>query len=212
MSKIDIIIMAIVGVFSIVGCYRGLLGTAFSLVQYVAVIYFGILLTPVFSQFLINFAKIDLLIINWINSNPNVVGNISNFMNKEVLASVVNRIINVIAMILLFILLKLLFSIIFSVLNKFSKLPIINEVNRLGGIVIGLIEGLVIVYLIMLIINWAPMSALDSTKVELADSRLGNAINSYVPDVTDEIFAYVGEFNMDLWKGSSTKEGEKDAN
>ena len=40
MNKIDIIILIIIGIFTAIGYYRGLLGAAFSLIQYVAVIYF----------------------------------------------------------------------------------------------------------------------------------------------------------------------------
>lgn len=200
MSRIDIVILIIVGIFTIIGYYRGILGTAFSLVQYVAVIYFAVLLTPVFSQFLISTFKLDIVILDFVYSNPGICESILPLLEEEVINSIVFRIINVISIILLFILLKLLFSIIFSILNKITKLPIINEVNKLGGIIIGLVEGIAITYLLMIIINWLPFSNLDTIKAELPESKLGNVINSFVPNVTDEIFSYVGNFDSAIEK------------
>ena len=200
MNKIDIIILVIIGIFTIIGYYRGILGTVFSLAQYVAVIYFAILLTPVVSQILINVFKLDIVILDFVYSRPDVFGNVTSLLEGEIINSVVFRIINVISIIVLFVLLKLLFSIIFSILKKITKLPIINEVNRIGGIVLGLVEGVVITYLLILLVNWLPISAVAPLKEELPNSRLGNIVNSFVPNATDEIFTYVSNFKNDVQK------------
>lgn len=195
MNEIDIFIIVIALIFMIIGFYRGILGTAFSLVQYVAVIYFAVLLTPVFSQFLINIFKLDIVILDFVYSNPGVFENIVSLLEEDVVNNIVFRVINVISIILLFILLKLLFSIVFSILNKITKLPILNEVNKLGGVIVGLAEGVVIAYLLMIVINWLPISMLEPIKKDLPNSKLGNVINSFVPNITDEIFSYVGNFD-----------------
>lgn len=200
MNEIDIIILIIIGIFTIIGYYRGLLGTAFSLIQYVAVIYFAILLTPVVSQILINIFKLDIVILDFVYSRPDIFGSVASLLEGEIINSIVFRIINVISIILLFISLKLLFSIIFSILKNITKLPIINEVNKIGGIAVGLIEGVVITYLLILLVNWLPISAIAPLKEELPNSRLGNIVNSFVPNATDEIFTYVSNFKNDIEK------------
>ena len=200
MSKIDIFILIVIGIFTLIGYYRGLLGVAFSLVQYIAVIYFGVLLTPLFSQFLISTFKLDIVILDFAYNNPGIFDNVISLLEEDVLNGIVYRVINVISFILLFILLKILFSIIFSILNKITKLPIINEVNKLGGILLGLIEGIVIVYLMMLLVNWLPIVAVNPIKEELPHSKIGNVINSFVPNITDEIFTYVGNISNDVEK------------
>lgn len=200
MNKIDIIILVIIGIFTIIGYYRGLLGTAFSLVQYVAVIYFAILLTPIMSQFLITTFKLDIVILDFIHSNPGIFENIVLMLDEEIINGFVFRIINVISIILLFVLLKLLFSIIFSILKNITKLPIINEVNKIGGIVVGVVEGIVIAYLLILLVNWLPISSVKPIKDELPNSRLGNIVNSFVPSATDEIFMYVSNFKSNVEK------------
>lgn len=198
MSKVDIVILIIIGIFTLIGYCRGILGTAFSLVQYVAVIYFSILLTPIMSQFLINTFKLDIVILDWVYSNPSIFENALSVLDETVVTGIVFRVINVISIILLFVLLKILFSIIFSILNKITKLPIINEVNKLGGILVGVVEGVVISYLLLLLVNWLPVTALLPIKNELPNSKLGNAISYFVPNVTDELFTYVGNFKENL--------------
>lgn len=199
-SKIDVIIIAIIGIFTLIGFYKGLLKTAFSLVQYIAVIYFAVLLTPIVSQLLVSIFKLDIVILDWVYSNPGIFENVVLLLEDEILNNIVYRIINVISLIILFILLKLLFAIIFSILNKIAKLPIINEVNKIGGILIGFLEGVIIVYLLMIIINWLPISAVEGIKEEIPDSKLGNVINAFVPTATNELFSYVGNVAKDLEK------------
>lgn len=200
MNKIDVIILIIIGLFTVIGYYRGLLGAAFSLVQYIAVIYFAILLTPIMSQLLISIFKLDVVILDFVHNNPGIFGNITSLLEEEIINNLVFRIINVISIILLFILLKLLFSIIFSILKNIAKLPIINEVNKIGGIILGIIEGVAVAYLLMILVNWIPISAVETFKEEIPNSKLGNIINSFVPSATDEIFTYVSNFKSEVEK------------
>lgn len=196
MNKVDIAILIIIGIFTILGYYRGILGTAFSLIQWIAITYFSILLTPFFSQFVVSKFKLDIVMIDWVYSHSEIFNKAVTLLTDEMLHNIVLRIINVLSIIVLFILLKILFSVIFSILNKIVKLPILNEINKIGGIVAGMAEGVVITYLLMLLINWLPISTLEPIKNELPSSTLGNTINSFVPNVTDEIFAYAGNIEF----------------
>ncbi len=206
MNKIDIAILIIVGIFMILGYYRGILGTIFSLVQWIAIAYFSVLLTPIFSQFVVSNFKLDIVILDFVYSHSEIFNKAVSIMTDEMLHSIVLRVINVLSIVVLFILLKILFSIAFSILNNIVKLPILNEINKIGGIIAGMAEGIVITYLLMLVINWLPISTLEPIKVELPNSKIGSTINSFVPNVTDEIFAYVG--NLELIDKDSS-EGKK---
>lgn len=203
MSKVDIAVLIIIGIFTFLGYYKGILGTVFSLVQWIAIAYFSVLLTPFFSQFVVSSFKLDIVILDWVYSHPTLFNKAVSIMSDEMLHDIVLRVINVLSIIVLFILLKILFSVIFSILNSIVKLPILNEINKIGGIIAGMAEGIVITYLLMLVINWLPISSLEPIKSELPNSKLGNVINSFVPNVTDEIFTFVG--NVDL----ASKEGNE---
>ena len=75
-SKIDVIIISIIGIFTLIGFYKGLLKAAFSLVQYIAVIYFAILLTPIVSQLLVSIFRLDIVILDWVYSHPGIFENV----------------------------------------------------------------------------------------------------------------------------------------
>ena len=209
MNKVDIAILILIGTFGIVGYYRGVLGAAFKLIQWIAIVYFSILLTPFFSQFIVDKFKLDIVMMDWLYSHPETFNKAVSLLTDEMLHNLVLRIINVLSIIIVFILLKVLFSIIFSILNKITQLPILNEINKIGGVIAGIAEGIVITYLLMLLINWLPVSELEPIKNELPSSIIGNKINSFVPDITDEVFAYVENIDFrDIKTKKLTREEE----
>lgn len=59
--------------------------------------------------------------------------------------------IKIITLVLLFILIRIALVCIKFITNIISKLPIISGINKIGGIVYGVIEGLFIIYLILAI-------------------------------------------------------------
>lgn len=54
--------------------------------------------------------------------------------------------------ILSFILISILLSMIVHMLDLITKLPVLKSINRFGGLVIGLLEGVVVVWLLFLIV------------------------------------------------------------
>ena len=56
-------------------------------------------------------------------------------------------IINCIAYIVVFVIVIIILQIIVRAINLVSKLPVINTMNKLGGAIIGLIRGLIIVWI-----------------------------------------------------------------
>ena len=187
MNKFDLIIILIVLIFMIFGYYKGLVKSILSVVQYFAVIILSIWLSPMFSRVLIEKFGIDLIIINWVKNNENLFSDTITLISEEILKNITGRIINVLAFILLFIILKLSFSIIITILNKVANLPILKMVNRTGGLFIGVINGILVVYLGILIINWLPLDSLDNIKIELNSSIAGAAISSFVPEMASEV-------------------------
>ena len=58
-----------------------------------------------------------------------------------------------ITMLILFIIAKICLMFIKALANAIAKLPILNEFNKLGGIIYGLLRGFIIIYAILMIIN-----------------------------------------------------------
>jgi len=55
---------------------------------------------------------------------------------------------------IVFIICFVLVSIIINTLDLISKLPVINEINKTAGLVVGFIEGLVVIWLAFIVINF----------------------------------------------------------
>ena len=72
-------------------------------------------------------------------------GNVQNAVAKQI----ADMIINVGILILLYIIIKAILFFINIIGDVLSKLPIVSQVNMVGGIVYGLLEGLLIVYIIL---------------------------------------------------------------
>jgi len=187
MNQIDLIILLIFIAFVFVGYIKGLVGSVLSVVQYVVVIFFAFQLNGQVSQILIDTFHFDETILAWFYGEQNAIENYLQMLSDEMIQMFVARIINVVAFIVVFIGLKIFFWILMTILNRVTKLPILNEVNKLGGMLLGGVEGILIIYVLITLINWLPLPSLTNVKEILATSVIGNKINYYVPTVTSEI-------------------------
>ena len=84
------------------------------------------------------------------------------YMTKNIVASVVSdQIFNAIIYICLNIIIYIVIKIIMGTFNIVTKLPVIKEINRLAGLVAGLMEGILLLWLFCLVLqafgseNWA---------------------------------------------------------
>ena len=83
------------------------------------------------------------------NNNPEVyklmgAENVSEYIS----GSMATILINAISFITVFIIISILLGITISILDILSKLPLVNQVNKLGGALIGLGIGIVIIWII----------------------------------------------------------------
>lgn len=191
MNKIDLIILGIILIFMLVGYRRGLVKVAVSLVQYIIVLICSIFLTPILSGFLINNFNIDSVILNFIIQNKEKISGIFAIISDEILQNIVARIINVFTFIILFIVLKLVLYFVMLMLNKIANLPILSMVNRVGGLGLGAIEGILLIYATMIIINWLPITVNTSFNKAISDSFLCSTIMYCVPELATEVINMV---------------------
>ena len=92
------------------------------------------------------------------NTENNVIENFTNEMKAEIMPEVAKdlsiNIINAGVIIILYILIRIALKFITALANLVAKLPIIKQVNKLGGIIYGLARGIIIVYVVLLIISF----------------------------------------------------------
>lgn len=101
------------------------------------------------------------------------VENFKAYVSKY-LASVV---INAIAFVITFIIILILLWVICNALNLISKLPILNHINKTAGMLAGLIQGFIIIWILFLIITILGGTTLGQEALKMVEE---NEILSFI--------------------------------
>ena len=162
MNIIDIIIIAVIGIFVVLGYIRGFVNSIISLAGIVLGVLFGRWFYEPAAAKLVASTNIQPSITNWvaqritptrINDAANINGpkpladwfrnliDISGGSVEQVSASIAELIINALCFVAIFIVVIIIINLIGMLLNKFSQLRGINLLNKIGGLVVGLIKG-----------------------------------------------------------------------
>ena len=176
MFLVDLIIIAIMALCIFLGYKRGLIGVAFKIVSFlIALVVTVILYIPV-SNFVINNTQIDDSIKNAIvekfaeekivenkeeSAMPNmIVEYIDSYTTdvKNVGIEVVAQNISVILVklmvgLVLFLVVRIALIFVKAIISVVEKIPVLKQFNKAGGIIYGILEGLIIIYIILTIIS-----------------------------------------------------------
>lgn len=164
---IDLIVITFILLCVFFGYKKGLVNLGIRMLSFlVAIIITFVLYRPV-SMIIINCTQIDESIENVIvekfdkEKTANEEGQDINFIENtknNILVSVAkplsHNIIYVIVMALLFIISKIILFFISSLSEIVTKFPVINQLNKAGGILYGIILAFFIIYLVLLIISF----------------------------------------------------------
>ena len=90
--------------------------------------------------------------------------------------------INIIAMVLVFIIVRLVLGVLSRMLDVVSMLPIIRQFNRGGGLILGILQGVIVIWIGLALMN---LFFLDPTRPELVrlldESLIAGWIYEYNP-------------------------------
>ena len=198
MILIDLIIIAIMALCIFLGYKRGLIGVAFKIVSFlIAVVVTFILYIPV-SNFVIKNTTIDDNIKNAIvekfddNVNeektekdgiPDIMLDYINRYTTEVKdagVEVAAQNISVISVklmvaVVLFLVVRIALIFVKAIISLVEKIPVLKQFNEIGGIVYGILEGLLIIYIILTIISvMSPMISDTGILAAINDSYIGS--------------------------------------
>lgn len=160
---IDIIIILFILASIFLGYKKGLVSLGINLVAFIIAIIITFILYRPIANFIINVSQIDENLQQTIETNIEEI--ISNDENKGIVEDTTNSIlqggsrtlaVNIIygiTMIVLFVIARICLVFISAIANMISKLPILNQFNKLGGIVYGLLRGVIIIYVILMVVN-----------------------------------------------------------
>ncbi len=231
----DYVVIGIIGMFAVIGLFKGFIMSVYRLVSFVVCIFLSIKLSPVLARLLertIVFDSIKGMIVSnleaWgknVLSSPQaaeagakgaeqVLGTIPmpdifrssllknvpspselvdvNGVMNTVGEQLTGMIISVLSLIALYFVLRLIFVFIGTLLRGVSELPVFKQINKVGGFILGALQGILAVYIlcaILMLFNSNPQMVPVFEGIEssmLAAGFYGNnfIINFLFPPVT----------------------------
>ncbi len=106
-------------------------------------------------------------------------------------ASLANIVIKALAFLILFVLIAVGLRILFAILDTIAKLPILRQANKFLGFIFGLIQGLVIVWIVFVFITFISTSGLGQAALEqINDSEFLAFLynNNYLIKIVSGVF------------------------
>jgi len=209
---VDLILIGILLVFIFAGYKKGLTGSLLKLISFALSIVIAFVLYKPVSNIIINNTQINenikSAIINNFSENKNseeqnkIQNSILNNVNKEIenatteakntiveqsAERISTTIINLDCAIIVFLIAKVILWVISFFIKGVASFPIIKQIDKLGGIAYGVVEGLIIIYAVLAIISFASLVWTDSTMIQAINkSVLGN--NLYNNNILINLF------------------------
>lgn len=201
---VDVIIVAIILLSTFLAYRKGLITLAIQLVAFVIAIVLTLLLYKPVSNVIINVTGIDEAIQNAILEEANdimtneekganqVVETIQNNMLPETARTISINIIEGAVILILYIVIRIALKFVTALANLVSKLPILNQLNQLGGIIYGILRGVLIVYVVLLLVNLSrEIEPQNQVYTAVEDSYIGRVMNEN--NILDILFTKVSE-------------------
>lgn len=177
---VDIIVIAIIALSVYLGYRKGLIALAIQLCAVIIALVATLILYKPISALIIDNTSLDENIQNAIlekaenndenntqenNNENNQVANAENInvteensitsIMPEVAKELSINIINIGVMLILYFAIKIALHFVTALANLVAKIPIIKQINKLGGIIYGLLRGILLIYVVLLLISFA---------------------------------------------------------
>lgn len=158
-------ILAILVICGIRGWTKGLILSFFNVVGFIGAAVIANRYHPRVTEYIIQHSNLFLKIQHWLETRlkgiamnrEGIAGNIimnENFFHYRSMSDVFARmLIEMISMILIFLIVKFLLVRVGRIVDRIFTLPILNQFNRLGGMVFGLCKGLLWVFILLTILT-----------------------------------------------------------
>ena len=203
---IDLVIIAIIALCVLVGYHKGLTGSLLKIVSFVLALIIAFILFKPVSNFIIDKTDWDEnleqaikqsilkdeektndetqkenmpeVITDYINNAVEKAGNEAKTAIVDSTArEVAIMIINIAVAIALFIVSKIILLLVKGLANLLTKLPVIKQCDKLGRIIFGILQSLVIIYVALAIISFAsPMMSETGIIEGLQKSYIGSTM------------------------------------
>lgn len=189
---VDFIIIVIILLSTFLAYRKGVVKLAFGLFSFVIAIVVTVILYQPISNFVINATNIDETIEKTIYEKANNIikeNQTENELTNQVMDITANEMlpetarnlaINIVrggVIIILVIAIKIVLRFITALADGIAKLPIIHQINKVGGLVYGILRGILIIYVALLILTISEQINSNNTVNQSVDhSYLGKTM------------------------------------
>lgn len=201
---VDIIIVAIILLSTFLAYRKGLITLAIQLVAVVIAVVLTLLLYKPVSNLIINVTGIDEMLQNAILEEANeimtngeenanqIVESIQNNMLPETARTISINIIQGVVILILYVVIRVILRFVTVLANLVAKLPILNQFNKLGGVIYGILRGVLIVYILLLLVNLSgEIEPQNEVYTSVEESYIGKIMNEN--NILSVLFTNVGE-------------------
>ena len=201
---VDLIIVAIILLSTFLAYRKGLITLSIQLIATVIAILATLILYKPIANLVINVTSIDETIQNAIleeaddimtkgeeNANQ-VIETIQNNMLPETARNISVNIIQGVIILILYAGIRIALRFVTTLVNLVAKLPILNQFNKLGGVIYGILRGLLIVYILLLLVNVSgEIDAKNKVYTTVEESYIGKMMNEN--NILSVLFTNVSE-------------------
>ncbi len=188
---VDLIIVGILVLCVFLGYKRGLTGSLLKIVTFLLALIIAFILFKPVSNFIINNTKLDenlessiksmFLEVEENDTSSNMPTAMTDYINKVIedaaddaktavvetaARDVAISIINLGVVIVVYIIARIILIFVKGIASLITKLPVIKQFDKLGGIIFGLLKALVIIYVILAIISFVSPVITDSGVID----------------------------------------------
>ena len=200
---IDLIIVAVIAICIIIGYLRGLTGCLIKILSFVLSLVIAFILFVPVSNFVIENTQIDenleksireMIISDNKSSEEEIPTDMSDYINKraeEIVDNAKEEVVNATARdisqtivkagtwIALFIVARIALIFLKLITSLISKLPVIKQCDKLGGIIYGVLEGLLITYFALAVISFITPITNKNLSENINKSYLGSQMYNH---------------------------------
>ncbi len=200
---IDLIIVAVIAICIIIGYLRGLTGCLIKILSFVLSLVIAFILFVPVSNFVIENTQIDenleksireMIISDNKSSEEEIPTAMSDYINKraeEIVDNAKEEVVNATARdisqtivkagtwIALFIVARIALIFLKLITSLISKLPVIKQCDKLGGIIYGVLEGLLITYFALAVISFITPITNKNLSENINKSYLGSQMYNH---------------------------------
>lgn len=187
---VDLIIIGIIVLSALLAYKKGLIKSSIQLCATIISIIIIILVYKPVSNFIINTTNIDETIENVLlekatelmqgndENSKQVLEITQNQMLPETARTLSVNIVQGLVMILLYIIIRIALRFVTALADLMAKLPIINQFNKLGGVIYGILRGVLIVYIVLLLVNLiGEINKENTVYTAVEESYIGNLMS-----------------------------------